>query len=69
MRKKIIGLDLSINSTGIYNSTGKYYIITSKLTKDHKSCDNVNIIEYEKVDDINKNLEQIGDNIIYIVII
>lgn len=67
MTKKIIGLDLSINSTGIYTSTGKYHIITSKLKKDHKSCDNVNIIEYEKVDDINKNLEQIGDNIIYIV--
>lgn len=67
MSKKIIGLDLSINSTGIYLSTGKYHIITSKLTKDHKSCNDVNIIEYEKVDDINKNLEQIGDNIIYIV--
>lgn len=67
MKKKIIGLDLSINSTGVYLSNDEYYIITSKLTKDHKSCNNVNIIEYDKVDDINKNLEQIADIILYII--
>ena len=67
MKQKIIGLDLSINSTGIYLSTGKYYIITSKMTKEQKSCNNVNIIEYTKTDDINKNLEQISKNIINVV--
>ena len=34
MRRKIIGLDLSINNTGIYLSNGDYHIITSKMTKE-----------------------------------
>ena len=67
MTKKIIGLDLSINSTGIYTSTGDYYIITSKMTKEMSKCMDVNIIDYEKTDNINKNLEQIGDIIMYII--
>lgn len=67
MNKKIIGLDLSINSTGIYTSTGDYYVITSKMTKEMSKCTDINIIDYEKTDDINKNLEQIGDIIMYII--
>lgn len=67
MTKKIIGLDLSINSTGIYSSNGKYHIITSKMTKEMSKCEDVDIFEYNKVDDINKNLEQIGDYILYVV--
>ena len=67
MNKKIIGLDLSINSTGIYTSTGDYYIISSKMTKEMSKCTDINIIDYEKTDDINKNLEQIGDIIMYII--
>ena len=67
MKKKIIGLDLSINSTGIYTSTGEYYIVTSKLTKEMSKCVDVNIIDYEKTDDINKNLERIADIIMYII--
>ena len=67
MKTKIIGLDLSINSTGIYSSDGKYHIITSKMTKEMSKCEDVDIFEYNKVDDINKNLEQIGDYILYVV--
>lgn len=67
MKTKIIGLDLSINSTGIYSSDGKYHIITSKMTKEMSKCEGVDIFEYNKVDDINKNLEQIGDYILYVV--
>jgi Holliday junction resolvasome RuvABC endonuclease subunit len=67
MTKKIIGLDLSINSTGIYSSNGKYHIIASKMTKEMSKCEGVDIFEYNKVDDINKNLEQIGDYILYVV--
>jgi len=67
MRRKIIGLDLSINNTGIYLSNGDYHIITSKMTKEMSKCTDVNIFEYDKVDDINKNLEQIGDYIMYVV--
>ena len=62
-----MGLDLSINSTGVYLNAGKYYIITSKMTKEMSKCKEVNIFEYDKKDDINKNLEQIGDYIIDIV--
>ena len=67
MKNKIIGLDLSINSTGVYLSNGEYYIITSKITKEMSNCEDVNIFEYDKKDDINKNLEQIVDIILYIV--
>lgn len=67
MKAKIIGLDLSINSTGIYLSNGEYHIITSKTTKEMSKCEGVDIFEYNKVDDINKNLEQIGDYILYVV--
>lgn len=67
MKRKIIGLDLSINSTGIYLSNNKYYIITSKLTKEQSKCLDVNCIEYQKEDDINKNLKQIGTIIINII--
>ena len=50
---KIIGLDLSINSTGIcINNNGKYkyFIICSKMTKKMKEFDNkyVKLIEYNK---------------------
>lgn len=67
MKKKIIGLDLSINNTGVYLSNGEYYIITSKMTKEMSKCMDVNIIDYEKTDNINKNLEQISDIIMYII--
>ena len=67
MIHKIIGLDLSINSTGIFSNTGEYYIITSKMTREMSKCKEVNIFEYEKSNDINKNLEQISDYIMYVV--
>lgn len=67
MKRKIIGLDLSINSTGIYLSNNKYYIITSKLTKEQSKCSEVECIDYNKTDNINENLKQIGNIIINIV--
>jgi Holliday junction resolvasome RuvABC endonuclease subunit len=67
MIHKIIGLDLSINSTGIFSNTGEYYIITSKMTREMSKCKEVNIFEYEKSNDINKNLEQISDYIMCVV--
>jgi Holliday junction resolvasome RuvABC endonuclease subunit len=50
---KVIGLDLSINSTGVcINNNGKYkyYIICSKMTKKMKEFDNkyIKLIEYNK---------------------
>lgn len=67
MKQKIIGLDLSINSTGVFLNNNKYYIITSKLTKEQANCKDVNCIEYQKEDDININLKRISDIIINIV--
>ena len=37
------------------------------MTKEMSKCEGVTIIDYEKTDDINKNLEQIGDIIMYII--
>ena len=62
--KVVIGLDLSVNSTGITVFKGDeriYYLIVSKMTKQMKECKEVSIIEYEKKDNINENLKQIGD--------
>ena len=76
----IVGLDLSINSTGITvrddEKNGEnlyYYLIVSKVTnKTLKKIESnelkpLNIIVYNKTEDINGNLKQIGDNIINIL--
>lgn len=46
-----VGLDLSINSTGIVISSKKeikYYIITPSLTKKQQRCDYINYVLYDK---------------------
>lgn len=72
----IVGLDLSINSTGLTvrdeNNTF-YYLIVSKVTKktlekiESNKLKPLNIIIYNKEGDINRDLEQIGNNIINIL--
>lgn len=57
----IAGLDLSINSTGIYINDDSYILIVSKMTKKQRENNNpkLKIIEYNKSLDINNNLYQI----------
>lgn len=72
----IVGLDLSINSTGITVRDDEniyYYLIVSKVTnKTLKKIESnelypLNVILYNKTEDINVNLKQIGDTIINIL--
>lgn len=62
----IAGLDLSINSTGVYMNDDTYILIVSKITKKQKENKNpkLKIIEYNKTDDINNNLYQITNIIL-----
>lgn len=60
-----IGIDLSINSTGIcFNIDGQYhyYIITSKRTKklDKFVNDHINILFYDKKETDSENIREIG---------
>lgn len=60
MEKCIMGIDPSINSTGICiykNEEYKYFIITNKLTKKQKqfSSDKVKYLEYDKKDYTDKS--------------
>ena len=60
-----IGLDLSINSTGIcVNDDGEYhyYIITSKRTRklNKFTNDHINIIFYDKKETDSENIREIG---------
>ena len=60
-----IGIDLSINSTGIcINNDGEYhyYIITSKRTRklDRFTNDNINILFYNKKETDSENIREIG---------
>lgn len=66
----IIGLDLSINSTGVClndeNNEPIYYIITPKLTRKQKSIqhDRINYIEYDKKQgDVSYNIKSIAGEI------
>jgi len=72
----IVGLDLSINSTGVTvrdEESTFYYLIVSKVTKktlkkiESNELKPLNIIIYNKEEDINRNLKKIGDNIMNIL--
>lgn len=59
-----IGLDLSINSTGIcINNDGdySYYIITPHITKSQKQADVITYIEYIKTKSDSENIKSIGE--------
>ena len=72
----IVGLDLSVNSTGICVRKGKevsYYIIVPKLSKrmkvinEMKTC-SISHIEYDKIkDNISSNIRCIGEKICDII--
>lgn len=61
-----IGIDLSINSTGLCITSDshkpKYYIITSKMSKRQKAFNHnrITIIEYKKTDNLSDNIREIG---------
>ena len=59
-----IGLDLSINSTGIcINDNGNYtyYIITPHITKSQRQVDVISYIEYSKQKSDSENIRSIGE--------
>lgn len=53
----VMGLDLSINSTGIYIGD-QYYIISPKLTKKQKALNHpqISFVEYSKGDSDSVNI-------------
>ena len=61
-----IGIDLSINSTGLCivsdERKPRYYIITSKLSKRQKAFNHnrITILEYKKTDNLSINISEIG---------
>ena len=60
-----IGIDLSINSTGICINVGgeyHYYIITSKRTRKLNKFvnDHINILFYDKKESDSENIREIG---------
>ena len=61
-----IGIDLSINSTGLCITSDsrkpRYYIITSKMSKRQKAFEHnrITIIEYKKTDNLSDNIREIG---------
>ena len=60
-----IGIDLSINSTGIcFNIDGQYhyYIVTSKSTRTIKKFSNehITILNYDKKETDSENIREIG---------
>ena len=58
-----IGLDLSINSTGVCVNDGgvySYYIITPHITKSQKQIDVISYIEYSKQKSDSENIKSIG---------
>lgn len=65
---KTMGIDLSINSTGICVGN-HYYIITSKMTKKQKSFShpNITILDYPKGDSDSNNIREIGQIIEQII--
>lgn len=60
-----IGIDLSINSTGVCindNGNYSYYIITSKRTRKLNKFvnDHINILFYDKKETDSENIREIG---------